>query len=188
MNDPQRSCEHRWEAISLLAAECLTGKEEYEVREHLAVCDSCRQRYEEITSVCAHVRTSKPVVEPERVLAMERCLQHLSLPVKHASQNHRSVVMRVAMLAAAVLVLIGVSRPFAFQRTDDGLVRPVDVVQVQPRVAPRESSDLRLPTLLALRQAAAESEDSFDRILARYSEPTLLEPLNRHTFSLESFR
>ena len=92
------------------------------------------------------------------------------------------------MLATAVLMLIGVSRPFAMRRTEHRPVQPADVVQVQPRLAPLESSDLRLPTLLALRQAAAESEDSFDRVLARYSEPTLLEPLNRHTFSLESFR
>jgi len=42
--------------------------------------------------------------------------------------------------------------------------------------------------MFALRRAAAESDDTFDRLLARYSEPSLLEPLNRHSFSLESLQ
>lgn len=187
MNDPQQPCEQRREVISLLAADCLTRQEECDLRDHLAVCDACRRRFEEITAVCSNVRTAKPAVKPESILATERCLQHLPRRVNQAAENRRPVARRVAMLAAAVLVLVGVLRPFVFRQTDHRLTQPTDIVQMPPHAAPAETSDLRLPTMLALRRAAAESDESFDRLLARYSEPLLLEPLNHHTFNRESW-
>lgn len=188
MNELQQPCEIRLEAISLLASECLTVQEESELRKHLAVCNACRQRFEEIALVCSNVRTAKPHVERESVLAMERCLQHLPLPVKNAAQKNRLAHWRVAMLTTAALVLIGVLGTFAFRRTDHRPVQPTEVVQLPPHVAPVEASDSRLPTLFALRRAAAESDESLNRLLARYSEPSLLEPLNNHLFSQESLR
>ena len=89
------------------------------------------------------------------------------------------------MLATAALVLFSFLSQLAFRQTDDNPDLRTAIVQVTPHVAPVESADLQLPTMFALRRAAAESDESFDRLLARYSEPSLLEPLNRHTFSLE---
>lgn len=187
MNDPQQPCEHRREVISLLAADCLTRQEECDLREHLAVCDACRRRFEEITTVCSNVRTAKPALKPESLLAMERSLQHLPRRGNQAAENRRPVARRAALLAAAVLVLAGVLRPFVSQQPDHGPTPPTDIVAMPSHGAPAETSDLRLPTMLALRRAAAESDDSFDLLLARYSDPSLLEPLNHHTFSRESW-
>jgi len=108
--------------------------------------------------------------------------------VKNVPRKSRFADWRIAMLATAALVLVGGLGPFAFRRSGHGLVEPTNVVQTLPLVAPVESSDLRLPTLLSLRRAAAESDESFNRLLARYSEPSLLEPLNSHSLSQESWR
>jgi anti-sigma factor RsiW len=193
MNERQKPgemqpCESWLEAISLLAAECLTVLEEAELREHLAACHACRQRYEEIAKVCFNVRIVKPIVDQERVLAMGQCLQHFPLPVKKVTWRNRSVPMRVAMLAAAALVLVSLLSHLAGRRSEDNPDQRTTIVQVTPQLAPLESADLQLPTMFALRRAAAESDDTFDRLLARYSEPSLLEPLNRHSFSLESLQ
>jgi hypothetical protein len=193
MNERQKPgemqpCEIWSEAISMLAAECLTVPEEAELRKHLAVCHACRQRYEEIAKVCFNVRIVKPIVDQERVLAMGQCLQHLPLPAKNLTWRNRSVPMRVAMLATAALVLVSVLSHLASRRTEDNPDQRTAIVQVTPQVAPLESADLQLPTMFALRRAAAESDDTFDRLLKRYSEPSLLEPLNRHNFSLESLQ
>ena len=184
-SDEMQPCEISLEAISLLAAECLTEPEEAELRNHLAVCDACRQRYEEIAMVCSNVRIATPSVDKEHVLAMGQCLQHLPLPAKKVTWRNRSVPLLVAMLATAALVLVSVLSHVAFRRTEDNPDQRTAIVQVTPHVAPVESTDLQLPTMFALRRAAAESDETFDRLLARYSEPSLLEPLNRHNFSLE---
>jgi hypothetical protein len=182
--DEMQPCEIRLEAISLLAAECLTEPEEAELRDHFAVCDACRQRYEEIAMICFNVRIAKPIVDQESVLAMGQCLQHLPLPENKVNRKNRSVPMRVAMLATAAVVLISVLSQLVFRPAEDNPNQRAEVVQVTPHVAPMESSDQQLPTMFALRRAAAESDESFVRLLGRYSEPSLLEPLNRHTFSL----
>ncbi len=185
MNEQQLPCEIWLEAISLLAAECLAGPEEEDLQDHLSVCHACRHRYEEIVLVCSSVRIAKPVVDQERVLAMGRCLQHLPWPAKDVTQKHRSVPLRVAMLASAAMVLIGVLSQLAFRQADDNPDKPTAIVQLRPHVAPVETADLQLPTMFALRRAAAESDESLDRLLALYSKPSLLEPLNSHTFRPE---
>jgi hypothetical protein len=187
MNDPRHSCELHSEAISLLAAECLSGQAESELREHLALCATCRQRYQEFVRVCSEVRTAKPVVEPKSALAIERCLRNLPTPTRDVGRQNRTAQRRVAMLAASVLVLVGVLSPLAFQRSNPKPEKPTEVVRIAPPLVLREPSDLRLPTMLSLRRAAAESDESFCQLLARYSDPMLLEPLGSHTFSRPSF-
>jgi hypothetical protein len=188
MNDQQQPCEIWLEAISLLAAECLTGSEESTVQNHLAGCQACRVRYEEIAAVCAHVQMAQPAVEQERVLAVGRCLQQLQPPAEQVAQRTRSVPWRVALLASAALVLIALFGRWAWQRGDQLKGKSSLIVLAPPQLAPVESADQQLPTMFALRRAAAESEESLDRALARYSEPSLLEPLHHRTFNLESMQ
>jgi hypothetical protein len=188
MNERHQPCESRLEAISLLATECLTGPEEAKLQNHLADCFACRQRYEEIALICSTVRTAKPVVELERVLAVNRCLQHLRLPTEEVIQKTRLVPKHVAVFATAAMVLVSVVSHLSFRRTDDNPGQPIVIVQALPQLEPADSTDAQLPTLFALRRSAAESDESFDRLLAWYSEPLLLEPLNSHTFSLESWK
>lgn len=189
MNDRQKSdelkpCEIWLESISLLAAECLMEKDEAELRDHLAACHACRQRYEEIALVCSNVRLAKPEIDQESVLAVGQCLQHLPLSAKKVTWNNLSVPWRVALFATAAVVLVSVLSQLAFQSAEDNPDQRM-IVQVTPQLAPVELSDLQLPTMYALRRAVAESDESVDRLLARYSESLLLEPLNHHNFSLE---
>lgn len=184
MNERQQPCEIWLEAISLLAAECLTEANEAELRGHLAVCDTCRQRYEEIAMVCSNVRIAKPIVKQESVLALDRCLLHLPSPAKKVTWRIRSVELRVSMLATAAVALVSVLSHLDFRQTNDHPDQRTTTVRAQPYVAPVEYADLQPPTMFALRVAAAESDESLDRLFARYSEPLLLEPLNRHNFSL----
>ena len=57
MIDELPYCESRSEAISLLAAGCLSPKEEHDLRQHIATCSGCLDRLEQSTSVCLGLRS-----------------------------------------------------------------------------------------------------------------------------------
>jgi len=181
MNDSRKPCENRVEEISLLAAGCLADREERELRQHLAMCDGCRERFDELAWLSLGLRAAKPAVDADSVRDLAWSLSHAPSPASMAGQS-RSADWRVAMLALTVLVLVAVMSHFALRPTDH--TEQPEVVQESPQVAPEESSSPR-PTLFALRRAAAESDESFDRLLARYSEPMLFEPLNPQSMSRE---
>ncbi len=177
MNDPRHPCDSRSQDLSLLAAGCLPEREEGELRAHLAGCAACRGRYEQLASVCSGLRTARP--------AVERGLDERLSGVKEPARTHLSIAWRVAMLAAAVVVLAGVLSQFAFHRTEDPPTRPVEVVELPNHAGDGGGRATHPPNLLALRRAASESDDAFDRLLARYSDPRLLEPLNHPAVSKE---
>jgi hypothetical protein len=57
MTDELPHCESRHEAISLLAAGCLSPKEEHDLRQHMATCSGCLERLEQSISVCSGLRS-----------------------------------------------------------------------------------------------------------------------------------
>lgn len=179
-----KPCESRVEEISLLAAGCLTDREEHELREHLATCGGCRERFAELVSLSLGLRAAKPAVDADSVRDLARSLSHVPSPARTAGQN-RFANWRVAMLALVLLVMVGVLSPFALRQTDrTDITEQQAVVQEPPRVTPEESGS-PLPTLLALRRAAAESDESLDRLLAQYSETLLSEPFRFQSMSEE---
>jgi anti-sigma factor RsiW len=189
MNDLRNPCEFRLEEISLLAAGCLTDGEERELREHLAACDNCHQRFDEIASTVATLRSAKPAVDAESVHALEQTALHFPSPARGAVSDIRLANLRIALLAAAVLVLVGVLRHVALRPSDRVPVPPTDVVQKPaPHVPPGESTGSPLPTLLALHQAAAESDESLDRLLARFSVQLMSEPVHPQSLWQESLQ
>jgi anti-sigma factor RsiW len=183
MNDLRKPCETRLEAISLLAAGCLADQEERELNEHLAECPGCRGRFAELASLGSSLRAAKPVVDVDLVRNLAGTLPHAPSPASTARQN-RLADSRVALLALSVLMLVGVLSYFALRPTDH-VERPVVVVQESPQLV-SEDSGTPLPTLLALRRAAAESDESFDRLLARYSGALVPEPIHLQSLSQES--
>lgn len=187
MNERQQPCAVWSEAISLLAAEGLTEPEKASLERHLAGCPGCRERAEEVTSICSSLRAAKPLVDQQTVLKIAGCLQHPPMPAQGATVRSRSVSWRVAILATAAMVLICLVSQFTPRRTTDRGDQSMVRVQVQPQAAPLRSTDRQLPNLSALSRAAAESDESFDRLLALYSEPSVLEPLYTHTFRWESW-
>jgi len=181
MNDSRKPCETRLEEISLLAAGCLTDREERELRQHLATCEGCHERFAELASLSLGLRAAKPAVDADSVRDLARSLSHAPSPASTAGQS-RSADWRVAMLALTVLVLVGVLSHFALRPTDH--TEQPDVVQESPPVTPEESGSPP-PTLFALRRAAAESDESLDRLLAQYSGPLVFESLHLQSLSRE---
>lgn len=59
MIDENPHCESRYEAISLLAAGCLSPMDEHDLRLHLATCRSCLERFEQSISVCSGLRSMR---------------------------------------------------------------------------------------------------------------------------------
>jgi len=173
----KRPCETRLEEISLLAAGCLNNREEHELREHLATCDACRERFNDLASLCSGLRAAKPAVDAGSVRALESSFLHAPSPAQGAGDG-RFANWRVAMLALVLLLMVGVLSPLAHRspvRTDHP-ERQAFVPDL-PQVAAKQSNS-PLPNLFALRRAAAESDESLDRLLAQYSGPLVSEPFS----------
>lgn len=188
MNDFRNPCEDHVEEISLLAAGCLTAQEEHNLREHLVVCEPCRQRLEEMTTICSAIGSAKPVLGSESIRISERCLQHLPVPDTALVRERQAFQRYAPMLAVAGLIVFAVLRGFASRPADPSDERPVDVVKGPAQVSPESPKDMPVPTLLALRRAAAESDESFDRLLSRYGDPSLFAPLNNQPSRQESLQ
>lgn len=170
MNDTLHPCESRIEDISLLAAGCLTEREERELLDHFAACSACRVRYEELISVCSDLKAAKPTVQADFSLTFERKPLGPALRRSAPQGDELPRVLRLAVLVAGVLLMVSVGQRIA-RRPDAGhsagrqeVVRQTPTDD-EPSVSQAESQ----PTLLALRRAAAESDESLDRMLARYS-------------------
>lgn len=177
MNDPTTTndsshCEARAEDISLLAAGCLTAREEREVRAHLATCDACRERFEQLQSVCAELRSAKPECDAVR---FDLSLVTIAKP---SPQRHLGLI---AAVVASVLVMLGLLSITGRRPASESPLRVIDVAQDSPtRSVPSEPT--KQPTLLALRQAAAESDEALDRLMAQTSVPMFSQPLDLHAF------
>lgn len=176
MNDSRKPCESRLEELSLLAAGCLTDQEERELREHLNTCVGCRVRFEELATVGALVRAAQPPVDASSLRRIAR-VELDSAPADRTVESVGRLGWRTALLAAAALVLFAVVARIAFRSGEHRPVQPREVVQGSPPTVPEEVAESRMPTLVTLRRAAAESDESLDRLLASYSETLRPEPL-----------
>jgi hypothetical protein len=180
MNDPTttndlRLCEARAEDISLLAAGCVTTQEEQEVRAHLATCVACRERFEQFQLVCSELRAAKPESE---AIHFDIGLVTITKP---GPQRQLGLL---AAVVASVLVMLGLLSITGRHPATQSPLRVNDIAQVSPTQAvPAEAS--KQPTLLALRQAAAESDEALDRFMAQTSVPMFSQPLNAQSLWVE---
>ena len=78
MSDPLRPCESWAEAISLLAAGCLTPEAQPDVRQHLATCAACRQQSEQLASVCQELHRARPVPAPLAAEVVSRVMANIA--------------------------------------------------------------------------------------------------------------
>ncbi len=178
MNNDLPTCEAWTESIGLLAAGCLTASEELEVRQHLAGCDACRETFSQLVSVCAGLHaagsTSVPLdldIASRAVAEIESDMSVRAPSVWPSSPSRWKGI--AAALAACVLIAV-VWRSFMGPSATPEVVR--DLPPVVPSVveqAPPEQVVLTPvvetgpPTLMALRRAAAESDEALDRLLAQ---------------------
>ena len=265
------NCEARAEDISLLAAGGLTPQEEQEVRAHLATCDACRERFEQLQSVCSELRAAKPECDAVRfdlsAVASDQELVRNKLAIEDDSSIDRYVEIRaktplapmgrgaggegqlqsdrvprspspltplpkgargtdssseflnptinsrapqaslgraikqetrepeakpspqrhlglIAAVVASVLVMLGLLSITGRRPASESPLRVIDVAQDSPtQSVPSEPT--KQPTLLALRQAAAESDEALDRLMAQTSVPMFSQPLNAQSLWVE---
>lgn len=192
MNNHTPTCEAWSESIGLLAAGCLTSSEEHEVRQHLAGCEACRETYSQLVSVCEGLNAVRATnVFPEldiasRALAeIERDTSVGALPVSPSPPSRWR--KRAAALAACVLIAV-VWRSFWVPATTPEVVQDLPpVVPSVPVQAPPEQVatipvvDAVPPTLMALRRAAAESDEALDRLLVQSSRSLQSSRLDLHS-------
>jgi len=167
-------CESRAEDISLLAASCLTTLEADDLRCHFATCAACRQRFEQLQSVCSDLRTAKPAIEVSRWNMNE-----VNRDVPPATRRQRAMP---AVVIAGVLVLLSALLNVSRRLEVDVPHQDIEVAHEPTSM----DSDIKLvplpqpqqPTWLALRQAAAVSDEALDRLMAQTSVPMFSEPFN----------
>jgi outer membrane lipoprotein-sorting protein len=59
MSDLGHSCDEWAEAVSLAAAGCLPPEEQRQVREHIASCPACRERFHQLAALCDALAASR---------------------------------------------------------------------------------------------------------------------------------
>ena len=192
MNDSEDdftpSCRAHAQDISLLAADCLDADEERTLRLHLDVCAACRLRYEQSVEVVGGLRKAASPVEATRFQTWAPPKVELAAEAsakRATSSTLRRRIVRIAVVAAVVtLVIGGLSRVGDWHSTVN-VPAPAEVARDFPGDEVDESAPLPIPTLLALRRAAVESDESLDRLLARDSESILAVSHDTRLLSLE---
>ncbi len=178
MHNSFTPCETRLEEISLHAAGCLTESESRELREHLGQCTGCQERFVELQNLTGALRTAKPEVDSARVALIEQTLISLKSEIPRRKRYSVTVFMSVMLVAAGILVMMGLFSPFFSRASQPSVARSVDLIPLAPSPVVSEapvivadaSISRSVPTLMALRRAASESEESLDKLLAQCSE------------------
>ena len=178
MNNDMPTCEAWSESIGLLAAGCLTASEELEVRQHLAECDACRETFSQLVSICAGLQAAGSTSVPHDLDIASRALAEIesdmsvrAQPVWPSTPSRWKGI--AAALAACVLIAV-VWRSFVGPSATPDVVEhlppvvPSIVEQAPPeQIAITPVVETGPPTLMALRRAAAESDEALDRLLAQ---------------------
>jgi anti-sigma factor RsiW len=201
MNDHMPTCEFREEAISLLAAGCLTPDEEDEVRQHLTACPACRERFEQIIGVCHGLQAARPPeCSPAVAAVVSRAMAEIAnrptLVVAPAAAHSRSTsrwtFVAAAAIAASVLVVVSWRSFFDVAPRLPDVVRhdppkSVPVPKQEPRTGAVETTvGSSQPTWLALQRAVAQSDEALDALLGRGSETLHFPPLDTRSLYQES--
>lgn len=189
------NCEHWQESLSLMAAGCLSAEMQMEMRQHLANCESCTERYSETASICHSLRQIRPVASVH-----SKSIQH-----HLRRQDRRKIHQRLTYvtLTASVLLCIAlaVSRLPNHLRMSDpqpvvspaNSIQPVDIASQTLSAEDRKTvpanshtpetetesqfnSAWPLPTLIAYRLALLESEEALEIVMRRYEESIVFKP------------
>ena len=182
MTSHSEPCEDRIEALSLLAADCLPMDEAETLRAHLQECPACRLRFHELSSLCSQLAAAAPPVDDA---AMRRIAQGVrsEMTTARSSERSRWPGIRLATLAlgllVAALVVTQVVRPAgeAVRPAEPHVTGGVDGPEQSGQEDVARPLEEAAPTLIALRQAALESEESLDRLLARQMGSMQVAPL-----------
>ncbi len=197
MNNDMLTCEAWSESIGLLAAGCLTASEELEVRQHLAGCDACRETFSQLVSVCAGLHAAGSTSVPLDLDIASRALAEIesetNVRAERAWPTSRWNRI-VAALAACVLIAV-VWRSFVGPSTTPEVVEHLPPVVLSPveQAPPEEVAitpvvETGPPTLMALRRAAAESDEALDRLLVQSCRSLQSSRLDLHILDQETLR
>jgi hypothetical protein len=208
MNDEITNCESRAEAISLLAAGCLTSQEEQDLRQHLVACATCRERFEQMVSVCSGLRLALPSPGTFDVSALvSRTMADVSsksdstraadTPAKEHRWQTKSNRLARRWLVASVACLLTLMSGIAWRSFVGTTTDPQELVRdAPPRIEPDEQPPLEIATsqppssgmatLIELRRSFAESDEAFEALLARNSRAMFSQPLKSQTLFQDS--
>ncbi len=181
------SCEARAQDISLFVAGCLTAQEEQSLRAHLATCDACRDRCEQLQSLCSDLRAAKPEYAAIRFKLSDADLPRVTQ--RDVTTTSQARLGLIAAIAAAVLMTLGLLSVSSRRPARESHSTVIDIAEGTPSQAVPDESPNRTgqpaqvafvpqPTLFALRQAAAVSDDALDRLMAQSSVSMFSPPLS----------
>jgi hypothetical protein len=155
MNDRSKTCDDWAEAVSLMAADCLSADEAVEVREHLDRCPTCQQRFEQLVAVCGGLEASGPLAPSAGETIVARMMAEIERrPALDRRMPRRWGIGVSLAVAASLLVAVGVRVFLSLDRKSP-----------EPILATAERS-ASPATLLAYQRAFGESDEAFDRLLA----------------------
>lgn len=184
MHNSTNICEPFQESLSLLAAGCLSDSETSALTAHLATCVSCQQRHLELTTLARELFAARPEIPSGMAVGLPTA-QPVSRTALHRQPIHRQSReprLRVLLLTSALLLLVLGVLPRG-SRESFSPPGPVPLTDVAKGAGGPEEIVLppQPPTLLALRRAAERSDDSFDQLLASYSQPASTQSLTSHS-------
>lgn len=171
MNNSLKPCDDRLEDLSLHAAGCLTESESRQLMEHVTTCAGCHERFDEMQNLTTSLRSVKPAVDTSHLLKIEQNFPRVQPSVHWSRRGVAAGLISSLLVAATILVLVGLLNPFSSHDQPPSVVRTVDVIPASPsQIGTEDFVSPSMPTLIALRRAAVESDESLDKLLTQYSE------------------
>jgi hypothetical protein len=156
----------RWaELVSLLAAGCLTPDEQREVRQHLEICENCRERFRQLIAVCDALAAVRPVF----CEGVPRIGEHVmsSLAAVGPRQSVRRAGWKWGLAAGIAASLVGAVtigtffRPHSAHQSSTATLPAVIAAGLKTDVSSQP------PTLITYERSLAESGEAIGALLDR---------------------
>ena len=172
-------CPGREKFIAWLALDALDTEPARELRAHLETCPGCRHYFAEMSRLTGQIAAAAPAQDlPSSELfhrqVMARIKAEPPAPIWEriiASLQPETFNWRVALPAMAAVLVLLLAVGVAGRLHPSGHPQPPAAVAVAVPPMPAATADLA-PTIAHYQQAAGESPDKLDALLARESEST----------------
>jgi len=156
----------RWaEFVSLLAAGCLPPDEQREVRQHLELCENCRERFRQVIAVCDALAASRPAFCEGVPGISERVMSSL------AAVGPRQSVLRAGwkwgLTAGIASSLVGAVTIGTFFRPHSSHHSSTAILPTAIAAGLETDVSAQPPTLIAYERSLAESGEAIGALLDR---------------------
>jgi anti-sigma-K factor RskA len=172
-------CPGREKFIAWLALDALDAEPARELRAHLETCSGCRHYFAKMSQLTGQIAAAAPAKElPSSESFHRRVMVRIKAEPPASvweriigSLQPQTFNWRVAMPAMAAVLVLLLAVGVAWRLHPTSIPQPPTAVAITVPPKPTATADLT-PTIAHYQQAAGESLDKLDALLARESEST----------------